>query len=147
MKKIVKIKKLNKNAMMPTKGSQFSAGFDLYACIEKPVEINPNETIKIPTGLAIELPIGYAGFIFARSGISTKKNLAPANKVGVCDCDYRGEYIVPLHNHGKTIQKINPNDRIAQLVILPYLNASFVETKEELKKTSRGKNGFGSTGT
>ena len=142
----IKIKKLKNNAIIPTKGSEFSAGFDLYACINDKIEIKPNETVKIPTGIAIELPIGYAGFIFARSGIATKKNLAPANKVGVCDCDYRGEYIIPLHNHGKINQTVNPNDRIAQLIIMPYLNAEFIETIENLTPTNRNKNGFGSTG-
>lgn len=141
----IKIKKLKENATIPTRGSSYSAGFDLYACLDSEIEIKPNETVKIPTGLAIELPIGYAGLIFARSSIATKKNLAPANKVGVCDCDYRGEYIIPLHNHGNSIQKIKPNDRIAQLIIMPYLSAEFVEAKN-LTKTQRGQNGFGSTG-
>lgn len=142
----VPIKKLNKNAIIPTYGSEFAAGADLYACIDEPVSFNPNETKLIKTGFALEIPIGYAGLIYARSGLATKKNLAPANKVGVIDADYRGEVMVALHNHGTTTVSIEPNERIAQLVITPYLTAQFTEV-EALQDTIRGDGGFGSTGT
>ena len=141
----VNIKKLNKNAIIPKRGSEFSAGYDLYACLEEPINIKSNQTVKIPTGLAIEIPVGYAGMIFARSGLSTKKGLAPANKVGVCDSDYRGEYIVALHNHSDNDVLVNPGERIAQLVVIPFLSVDFVET-DELNDTARGSGGFGSTG-
>lgn len=141
----VNIKKLNKNAKIPNKGSEFSAGYDLYACLDESVNIKSNQTVKIPTGLAMEIPVGYAGMIFARSGLSTKKGLAPANKVGVCDSDYRGEYIVALHNHSDEDVIVNPGERIAQLVIIPFLSVDFIET-DELNDTVRGKGGFGSTG-
>ncbi len=141
----VNIKKLNKNAIIPNKGSEFSAGYDLYACLEKPISIKSNQTVKIPTGLAMEIPVGYAGMIFARSGLSTKKGLAPANKVGVCDSDYRGEYIVALHNHSDEDVTVNPGERIAQLVIIPFLSVDFIET-DTLNDTNRGAGGFGSTG-
>ena len=141
----VNIKKLNKNAIIPNRGSEFSAGYDLYACLEEPINIKSNQTVKIPTGLAIEIPVGYAGMIFARSGLSTKKGLAPANKVGVCDSDYRGEYIVALHNHSDNDVVVNPGERIAQLVVIPFLSVDFVET-DELNDTARGSGGFGSTG-
>lgn len=141
----VNIKKLNKNAIIPSRGSEFSAGYDLYACLEEPINIKTNQTVKIPTGLAIEIPVGYAGMIFARSGLSTKKGLAPANKVGVCDSDYRGEYIVALHNHSDNDAVVNPGERIAQLVIIPFLSVDFVET-DKLNDTVRGSGGFGSTG-
>lgn len=123
----INIKKLNKNAIIPNRGSEFSAGYDLYACLEEPVNVKANQTVKIPTGLAMEIPVGYAGMIFARSGLSTKKGLAPANKVGVCDSDYRGEYIVALHNHSDNDAVVNPGERIAQLVIIPFLSVDFVE--------------------
>ncbi len=141
----VNIKKLNKNAIIPNKGSEFSAGYDLYACLEEPINIKSNQTVKIPTGLAMEIPVGYAGMIFARSGLSTKKGLAPANKVGVCDSDYRGEYIVALHNHSDEDVTVNPGERIAQLVIIPFLSVDFIET-DTLNNTNRGAGGFGSTG-
>ncbi len=142
----IKIRKIKSNAKIPTKGSDFSAGFDLYACLSTEVVIQPNQTQKIPTGLAIELPAGYCGLIFARSGLATNSGLAPANKVGVCDSDYRGEYIVALHNHSNKPQTIKPFDRIAQLIIMPVLNSvNFVEV-DELNLTNRGNNGFGSTG-
>ena len=131
---------------MPTYGSEFAAGADLYACIDKEVTVNPHETVLIPTGLAMELPVGYAGLIYARSGLATKKGLAPANKVGVVDCDYRGEVKVALHNHSAFAQTVAPGERVAQLVIAPYITADFVET-EELSDTVRGAGGFGSTGT
>lgn len=141
----IKIKKIRPNATIPQKGSPFSAGADLHACLEHEIEIQPKETVKIPTGLAIELPTGFAGFIFARSGLSTNKGLAPANKVGVCDSDYRGEYMVALHNHSNTTVKIQPNDRIAQLIVIKINDFDFVEV-DELTPTQRNTNGFGSTG-
>lgn len=140
----VKIKKLNENAIIPTKGSEKSAGYDLYACIDKSVFIKPHETVKIGTGLAMELPDNTFGAIFARSGISSKRGLAPANKVGVCDSDYRGEYIVALHNHSEKTQWVDPGERIAQLIVMPYINIDIKETNE-LSNTERGSGGFGST--
>ena len=142
----VNIKKLNDRAIIPTYGSEFSAGADLYACIEGETEIAPHTTVVVPTGIAIELPLGYAGLIYARSGLATKKGLAPANKVGVVDCDYRGEVKVALHNHSQVAQRIAGGERIAQLVITPYLTAQFVEC-EALSETVRGSGGFGSTGS
>ncbi len=142
----VEIKKLNGKAILPTYGSEYAAGADLYACLDEEVTINPHETVLVPTGLAIELPLGYAGLIYARSGLATKKGLAPANKVGVVDCDYRGEVKVALHNHSELAQTVAAGERVAQLVITPYLTAEFVE-KEELSETIRGGGGFGSTGT
>lgn len=142
----VKIKKLNEKATLPAYGSEFAAGADLYACLDGDVEILPHATAVIPTGLALELPVGYAGLIYARSGLATKKGLAPANKVGVVDCDYRGEVKVALHNHSEIAQTVSVGERIAQLVITPYLTASFIEA-EELSSTVRGAGGFGSTGS
>lgn len=141
----IKIKKLNENAIIPTRGSEYAAGVDLYACIDKPIEIQPHETVKIGTGLAMELPTGYFGAIFARSGLSTKQGLRPANCVGCCDSDYRGDYIVPLHNDTNITQTVIPNERIAQLVIMPYLPVDFTEV-DELTETERGDGGFGHTG-
>lgn len=141
----VKIKKLKENAIIPTLGSEYAAGMDLYACIDNPIYISPHETVKIETGLSIQLPKKTFGAVFARSGLATKEGLAPANKVGVCDSDYRGEYIVALHNDSNTSRIINPNDRIAQLVIMPYIPIQFVEVNE-LNNTNRGSGGFGSTG-
>ena len=142
----VNIKKLNPKATMPTYGSEYAAGADLYACLDDEVVIAPHATVVIPTGLAMELPVGYAGLIYARSGLATKKGLAPANKVGVVDCDYRGEVKVALHNHGEVAQTVADGERVAQLVITPYITASFT-TVEELSETVRGEGGFGSTGT
>ena len=142
----INIKKLNGKAVIPVYGSEFAAGADLYACIDKDVEIAPHATEVIPTGIALELPIGYAGLIYARSGLATKKGLAPANEVGVVDCDYRGEVKVALHNHSETAQTIAAGERVAQLVITPYITAQFVEA-EELSDTARGAGGFGSTGS
>ena len=141
----IPVKKLKENATMPTYGSEFAAGADLYACIDEAVTINPGETHMIPTGLAMELPMGYAGLIYPRSGMASKRGLAPANKVGVVDPDYRGEFMVALHNHSLTAQTVEPNERIAQLVITPFITAQFEET-EELSDTVRGAGGFGSTG-
>ena len=141
----VAVKKLRPNAKLPTYGSEFAAGADLYACLDAPVTIQPHETYLVPTGLSLELPVGWAGMVHARSGMATKRDLAPANKVGVIDCDYRGEVMVSLHNHGTKPQTVEPGERIAQLVIMPYLTAQFFEA-EELSDTVRGEGGFGSTG-
>ena len=141
----VNIKKLSGNATLPTYGSEYAAGADLYACVDGEIEIKPHTTVVVPTGIAIELPEGYAGLIYARSGLATKKGLAPANKVGVVDCDYRGEVKVALHNHSQEVQTIVAGERIAQLVITPYLTAQFVEC-DTLSETVRGSGGFGSTG-
>lgn len=141
----VPVKKLNPEAVMPTYGSEYAAGADLYACIEEPVSFEPGETRLIHTGLSMEIPPGYAGLIYARSGLASKKGLAPANKVGVIDADYRGELMVALHNHSNVTVSIEPQERIAQLVITPYLTAHFEET-DQLSDTVRGAGGFGSTG-
>jgi dUTP pyrophosphatase len=143
---IVKIKKLNENAKMPTYGSPYSAGADLYACIDNEITIAPSETVLIKTGLAMELSCGYVALIYARSGLATKRGLAPANKVGVVDSDYRGEIMVALHNHSTVPQVVTKDERIAQMVITPYITAEFVEA-ESLSETIRGEGGFGSTGS
>ena len=142
----VKIKKLNPNAHIPTAGSDKAAGYDLYACIEEAIEIQPQKMAKIGTGIAITPPEGYFGAIFARSGLSTKRGLRPANCVGACDEDYTGEYIVVLYNDSNTIQTVEPGERIAQLVFLPYISVNMIEV-DELEETERGNGGFGSTGT
>lgn len=141
----INIKKLTEKATLPTYASEFAAGCDLYACLDNEEAIKPGETMLIKTGLAIELPIGYAAFIYARSGLASKRGLAPANKVGVIDCDYRGEIMVALHNHSSEAQTILPNERIAQMVIAPYITADF-NLVDELSSTERGQGGFGSTG-
>jgi dUTP pyrophosphatase len=141
----IKVKKLRSNAILPTYGSAEAAGADLYACLEKSVIIEPGDTAFIPTGLAMELPKNCAGLIYARSGLACKRGLAPANKVGVIDSDYRGEFIVALHNHGKTLQTIAHGERIAQLIITPVLTPAYEEV-EDLTETDRGSGGFGSTG-
>lgn len=141
----VGIKKLNSKAKLPSYGSEFAAGADLYACLDIPINIAPGRTKPIPTGIALELPEGYVGLIYARSGLATKQGLAPANKVGVIDSDYRGEVIVALHNHSSEACTVNGGDRIAQLVITPYITARFEERKT-LSSTARGAGGFGSTG-
>lgn len=141
----VNIKKLTATAKMPTYGSEFSAGADLYSDEDEFV-IMPGETHLVHTGLSIEIPEGYGGFIYARSGLATKKGLAPANKVGVIDADYRGEVRVSLFNHSSVPQTVEAGERIAQLVIAPFLKADFVEA-DELSETVRGEGGFGSTGT
>lgn len=145
MKETVKIKKLSENAIIPTYGSEYSAGADLYACLDSEVVIDAGETYVVKTGIAMEIPEGYAGLIYARSGLATKRGLAPANKTGVVDSDYRGEIMVALYNHSKEAQSIAPGERIAQLVITPFLTADFMEA-EELTDTQRGSGGFGSTG-
>lgn len=141
----VHIKKLRDNAALPSYGSAEAAGADLYACLETTVEIAAGGTAMIPTGLAMELPEGTAGLVYARSGLASKKGLAPANKVGVIDSDYRGEIMVALHNHSTQAAMVEPGERIAQLVITPVLRAVFAET-DALGDTARGEGGFGSTG-
>ena len=141
----VNIKKLNENAVVPTYGSDFSAGADLYACLEEAVKIEPGDSFLVKTGVAMELPEGYAGLIYARSGLATKKGLAPSNKVGVVDSDYRGEIMVSLFNHSKETQTIEPGERIAQMVITPYIQGLF-NVVDVLSDTERGTGGFGSTG-
>lgn len=138
-------KKLNENATTPTRGSEEAAGWDLYACIDKEIWIQPHETVKIGTGLAIAIPTGYYGAIYARSGIATKQGLRPANAVGVIDSDYRGELIVALHNDSEHPQSVVPAERIAQIIVCPYMNVKWNEVKE-LDITERGEGGFGSTG-
>ena len=145
MSEIIKIKRLTDTAVIPEKGSKYSAGFDLSADLIHPIRIAPKETVKIPTGLSIELPEGYFGAIYARSGLASKQGLRPANCVGVADSDYRGEYIVALHNDSDEIREVEPGQRIAQLVIQPYLVCEFVES-DQLSETERGDGGFGSTG-
>ena len=141
----IKVKKLRDGAILPTYGTPYSAGADLYACLEESVTILPGETKKIPTGIAMELPVGTAGLIYARSSLGTKKGLAPANKVGVVDSDYRGEFLIFLHNHGAEPQTIAHGDRVAQLVVTPVFTPGFVES-DTLSDTLRGEGGFGSTG-
>ncbi len=142
----IKVKKLNENAVIPVYSTQFSAGADIYALCDKTLEFAPNETILVKTGIAFEIPEGYAGFVFARSSLGLKRGLAPANKVGVIDSDYRGELMVPLHNHSNNIQTIESGERIAQIIFMPYLKAEFFEGEGELSQTDRGLGGFGSTG-
>lgn len=141
----VNIKKLKENAVIPTYGSEYAAGADLYACLEQDVTIESGETALIGTGLAVEIPEGYAGLVYARSGLASKKGLAPANKVGVIDADYRGEIMVALHNHSKQNAVIKPKERIAQMVVTPFLSVTYEEVNE-LTDTKRGTGGFGSTG-
>lgn len=141
----VSVKKLREGAILPTYGSPEAAGADLYACLEENITIAPGESFFVPTGLSMEIPKGYAGLIYARSGMACKRGLAPANKVGVIDSDYRGEFIVVLHNHGNKAQTVENGERIAQLVITPVLTPAFEEV-EELSDTERSGGGFGSTG-
>ena len=141
----IRIKKLRTEATIPTYGSAAAAGADLYACLEKEVTIPAGKTIFIPTGLAMEIPSGCAGLIYARSSMGTKRGLAPANKVGVIDSDYRGEVMVALHNHSQDDQTVQPGERVAQLVITPVFTPGFEET-DDLTDTVRGIGGFGSTG-
>ena len=141
----IAVKKLNEKATLPTYGSEFSAGADLYALCNEDILFLPGETKFVHTGLSMEIPEGYAGLIYARSGLACKRGLAPANKVGVVDSDYRGEVMVALHNHSDSVQKISAGERIAQLVVTPFLKAEFFES-EALSDTVRGEGGFGSTG-
>ena len=142
----IRVKKLNPTAKLPTYGSVEAAGADLYACLEEVVTVAPGESAFIPTGIAMEVPVGCAGLIYARSGLACKRGLAPANKVGVIDSDYRGQIVVVLHNHGKEPQTIENGERIAQMVITPVLTPPYVET-DELSDSDRGCGGFGSTGS
>lgn len=142
----VSLKKLHKNARIPTRGSASAAGYDLYACLEEPVVIEPHTTVKIGTGLTAELPEGYFAACFARSGLASRQGLRPANCVGVVDSDYRGEYIVALYNDSDEPRTVRDGDRIAQLVIIPYLAVGF-KIVDELTETERGAGGFGSTGS
>ena len=139
------IKKLDSRAVLPAYGSEYSAGADLYACLDEPVTVNSGEAYLFHTGVAMEIPEGYAGLVFARSGLAVKKGLAPSNKVGVIDADYRGEIMVSLFNHSKEPRVIEHGERIAQLVIVPFLAAQWNEV-DELSETVRGEGGFGSTG-
>ena len=141
----IQFAKVNENAKIPSKGSEYAAGYDLSACIDNPITILPHTTVKIGTGLSIQPPQGYFGAIFARSGLATKQGLRPSNCVGVCDEDYTGEYIVAIHNDTDETRIIHKDDRIAQLVFLPYLNVQFTEV-DTLDRTERGDKGFGSTG-
>lgn len=141
----IRIKKLREDAVVPTYGSPYAAGADLYACLEEEQVVSPGQTVMIHTGIAMEIPEGYAGLIFARSGLASKRGLAPANKVGVVDSDYRGEFMIALHNHSDVPQTVLPGERIAQMVITPVLTAEFLQV-EELEETQRGSGGFGSTG-
>lgn len=141
----IHVKKTHPNAILPTYGSCEAAGADLYACLDEPVSVAPGGTVWIPTGLAMEIPKGCAGLVYARSGLACKKGLAPANKVGVIDSDYRGPVTVVLYNHGAEPRTITHGERIAQMVITPVLTPVY-ETVEDLSDTDRGQGGFGSTG-
>ena len=141
----IRVKKLSPNAILPAYGSAEAAGADLYACLETAVQIQPGETFWVPTGIALEVPKGCAGLIYARSSMGAKRGLAPANKVGVIDSDYRGEIRVVLLNHSKQVQTIEPGERVAQLIITPVLTPAYEEC-EDLTDTDRGAGGFGSTG-
>ena len=141
----VRIKKLDERAIVPTYGTEYSAGADLYNISDEDITIAPHTTTLVHTGIALEIPEGYCGLIFARSGLATKRGLAPANKVGVIDADYRGEVMVALHNHSDSPATIAPAERVAQLAIVPFLKAEF-ELSDTLDDTVRGEGGFGSTG-
>lgn len=141
----INIKKLNENAVLPTRGSEYAAGYDLYAATTAAIEIQPHSTVKVGTGLAFELPEGFFGGIFARSGIATKRGLRPSNCCGIIDADYRGECIVALHNDSDNVQIIEPQERIAQLILLPFYSMEFNEVSR-LSTTVRGAGGFGSSG-
>lgn len=141
----IKIKRLQKKAKLPTRGSAYAAGYDLYADLDEEIDIEPHTTEKIGAGIALEIPEGYFGGIYARSGLATKEGMRPANCVGVVDADYRGPITVAIHNDSDTTRTIRPGDRIAQLVIQPFLPVDFVET-DSLSETIRGEGGFGSTG-
>ena len=142
---IVRIKKTDERAILPTYGTEYSAGADLYALLDGEIEIKPHETYFVRTGISLEIPEGYCGLVFARSSMGAKRGLAPANKVGVIDADYRGEIMVTLHNHSEKVATVAPGERIAQLAIVPFLKAEFEEC-DELSDTVRGEGGFGSTG-
>ena len=141
----IRIKKLRPGARLPVYSTKGSAGADLCACLEEPVTIQPGETKMLPLGLAIEIPEGYVGLVHARSGLATKRGIAPANKVGVIDSDFRGEMMASLHNHGSVPQTIEPGERVLQMLIMPVVQAAFEEA-DELSGTERGEGGWGSTG-
>lgn len=141
----VKIKKLNEKAKLPIRGSEAAAGYDVFACIDSNINVLPHQTVKIDTGLAMAIPEGYWAGVFARSGLATKEGLRPSNCVGVIDSDYRGSVIVALHNDSEQTRTIVPNEKIGQLIILPYLTWD-IEEVIELDETKRGIGGFGSTG-
>ena len=141
----IRIKKTDEKAIIPTYGTEFSAGADLYALLDSSIEIAPHETCFVHTGISVEIPEGYCGLVFARSSMGAKRGLAPANKVGVIDADYRGEIMVTLHNHSEKVATVDPGERIAQLAIVPFLKAEFEEC-DDLSDTVRGAGGFGSTG-
>lgn len=141
----IKVKKLNEFAKLPTRGSEYAAGYDLYAATDQILDIAPHSTIKVGTGISFELPEGTFAAIYARSGIATKRGLRPANCVGVIDSDYRGPIIVALHNDTDEMQSIEPGERIAQMILLPYIEMKFNEVNE-LSDTSRGDSGFGASG-
>ncbi|MCR5693469.1 MAG: dUTP diphosphatase [Clostridia bacterium] len=141
----IKLKKLRENAGMPYYGTEFSAGADLCAAVDEAVAIGPGETVAVGTGIALEIPTGLVGLVFGRSGLASKRDLAPANKVGVIDSDYRGEITVMIHNHGKESREIIPGERIAQIVFVSYIKGVFEEA-DSLCETKRGEGGFGSTG-
>ena len=142
----IRLKKLRSTAVIPTFGSPLSAGADLFACVDADTVIDPGQTVMIPTGVALEIPAGHVGLVCARSGLSTRRGLAPANKVGVIDADYRGEITVALHNHSSTAETVSPGERIAQLLIVPILSFELAEA-DSLSGTERGSGGFGSTGS
>ena len=142
---MIRFRRVSDLARIPTRGSEKSAGYDLYAALDQPVIIEPHKTVKIDTGLQFEIPDGYFAAIYARSGIAAKEGLRPANCTGVCDSDYRGNYIVALHNDSDTARTVEPGERIAQMIVMPYLSVSFEES-QELSGTDRGEGGFGSTG-
>ncbi len=141
----IRVKKLTDSAVLPTRGSEYAAGYDLYADLEEALAIHPGETRMIHTGLSMEIPEGYFGAIFARSGLAMKEGLRPGNCVGVVDSDYRGEFMIGLHNDSAEVRTILPKERIAQLVVMPFLPVTFEET-DSLSETVRGEGGFGSTG-
>ena len=145
MKTTIEIKKINENAVIPKYGTDFSAGADLYALTDETLTIAPGESLLIHTGISVAIPEGLVGLIFGRSGMACKRGLAPANKVGVIDSDYRGEIMVCLHNHGNVSQTVENGERIAQIAFLPYYTADF-KLVDELDETVRGAGGFGSTG-
>lgn len=146
MTQTVRFQKLDERAVQPHYGSADAAGADLYAVLDAPLTLTAGETVLVHTGLAVEIPTGFVGLVCARSGLATKRGLAPANKVGVIDADYRGEIMVALHNHSAVPQTIEHGERVAQLILMPYLTAAYEET-DSLSDTDRGNGGFGSTGT
>lgn len=146
MESKINIIKFDEKAVIPTYGTELAAGADLYAVLDKSIEIKPGETVLIGTGIGMQIPEGYAGFVYARSGLSTKKGLAPANKVGVIDADYRGEIKVALYNQSNEIRVVEPGERVAQIVVAPFLKCEF-NLVEELEESARGENAFGSTGS